>query len=123
MKHRHFLCAMSVLVLGGAPAPAAQFDGAWSVRIVIQEGPCVKPPGYRYPVRIDKGVVKSNSGDSGTIVNGRVDANGMVRASVTRGADRASGMGRLGGDNGSGMWSSSTRHCSGSWTAIREREQ
>ena len=114
--------AVSVLLasLAGAYAWAENLDGQWSVRIVVEQGPCVRPPLYRYAVKIEHGIVKPNSGDSGTIITGRVDENGTVRASVTRGVDRASGTGHLSGDHGSGTWNSPTKQCSGLWTAERQ---
>jgi hypothetical protein len=123
MRHRWPVALTSSaisLLLSFPVAAQGAFDGSWSVRIVVENGPCVRPPGFRYFVKIAGNVVTSNSGDSGTTITGRVDASGTVRVSAARGVDRASGTGRLIGQAGSGIWNSSTRHCSGSWTSVRQ---
>jgi hypothetical protein len=51
-------------------------------------------------------------------VNGRVQSNGSVSASISRGQDRANVSGRLSGNTGRGSWTTSGgRVCSGYWNA------
>jgi hypothetical protein len=116
--------AASAMIFAGASSSAkaaSPFDGVWLVRIVIDAGPCARPPGYRYPVEVVNGRLRpaSQSGDSATIISGTVDAQGSLHANVTRGTDRARGSGQLSGASGGGVWNSDTRGCSGTWTAAR----
>src|SRR5215510_1305277 len=102
--------------LTAAPAVASQadFNGTWSVLIVTDKGPCDRA--YRYPVRVNNGRV-SYAGQADFDVAGQVARNGSLRVTVTRGAQRASGSGRLSGQSGSGTWrASGDSACSGSWT-------
>jgi hypothetical protein len=113
-----------LMVLPSRPGVAqTAFDGLWRVRIVIEAGPCVRPPGYRYPVQITNSrlIPAQQSGDTATIITGLVDSRGSVRAAVRRGDDRARGSGQLFSNAGSGTWNSETKGCSGSWTAIRQQ--
>ncbi len=107
-----------LLILPYAAHAAGAFDGSWSVRVVVDQGDCVRPPGYRYFVKIEDGIVKPS--DSGTLIIGRVTQTGTVKVRVSRGQDRASGTGRLANNEGSGNWKSATRSCSGRWTATRQ---
>jgi hypothetical protein len=51
-------------------------------------------------------------------VNGQVQQNGAVAASISRGQDSANVRGRLSGATGAGTWSTSGgRTCSGNWNA------
>src|SRR3954465_2101686 len=78
------------------------FDGLWSVQIVSQAGSCGQ--GYvTYPVRIVRGVVQNAGSMAGSVV-GRVDRRGVIRVSVSSGAQQAQGSGRLSGYRGSGRW-------------------
>ena len=106
-----------VLAAGTVAKAQSAFDGLWSVQIVAQPGPCGS--GYvTYPVRIVGGVLH-NAGGMSFAVSGRVDRRGLVRVSLATGADRANAAGRLSGSSGSGQWTSPTRGCSGTWTAVR----
>jgi hypothetical protein len=55
--------AVSVACFGLAATPATAlpaYDGLWSVSIVTEKGDCDR--GYRYPIRITRGVL-SNAGE------------------------------------------------------------
>jgi hypothetical protein len=106
--------AASVSLTATASVAMPRFDGVWSVSIVTKKGDCIA--GYRYPLRIVKGVL-ANGGDAAINVSGRVAANGAVTVIVSHGDTRAAGSGRLAVNAGSGFWK--TTSCSGSWTAER----
>lgn len=97
-------------------ALAASYDGNWSVLIVTEKGDC--DAAYRYEVKVNNGAI-SYAGGGDFTVSGRVGGNGAVTVSIRRGAQGASGSGRLGGAGGSGRWSgkSATAACSGRWQA------
>ena len=90
------------------------YDGLWSVSIVTEKGDCDR--GYRYPIRITRGVL-SNAGDPAFTIAGSVSPTGVIRVTVSHGNSSASGLGRLAGDIGSGSWNGGS--CSGTWTAER----
>ncbi|HEY2137176.1 MAG TPA: hypothetical protein VGH49_14895 [Xanthobacteraceae bacterium] len=110
--------ATALLLLGGAAAGAASFEGKWSVVIMTDQGSC--DAAYRYPLRIENGVVRYE-GDPDIKVSGKVDDKGAVQVAISRGAQHAEGSGRLNGDAGSGTWSgaSTTDRCEGRWEAER----
>jgi hypothetical protein len=90
------------------------YDGLWSVLIVTEAGTCDR--GYRYPIRITRGVL-TNAGDSSFTIAGSVGPRGFIQVTVSNGNSAASGIGRLAGNMGSGSWSGAS--CSGTWTAER----
>ena len=109
--------ALSVAALGGIASPAASapgYDGLWSVVIVTEQGTCDRA--YRYPVRISRGNV-INAGDSPVTITGRVGDNGALTVTVSHGSQRATGSGRLNGQEGAGTWRGG--ECSGTWQAER----
>ena len=103
MTRTNFICgirvgtvvsALAAAVLA-APAPAhaqAGFNGTWSVLIITDSGPCDRA--YRYPVKVDNGRV-TYAGQADFNVDGRVAPNGVVEVTVSRGRQRANGLGRL----------------------------
>jgi hypothetical protein len=111
-----FVSAITSFLATPAPAHAqAAFNGTWSVLIVTSKGPCDRA--YRYPVRISNGRV-TYAGHVDFAASGRVEKNGAVQVTVSRGRQSASGSGRLVGRSGSGTWSGFGKSaCSGSWTA------
>ena len=127
MTRTNFICgiragtvvsAIAAAVLA-APAPAhaqAGFNGTWSVLIITNSGPCDRA--YRYPVKVNNGRV-TYAGQADFSVDGRVAPNGAVEVTVSRGRQRANGLGRLAATSGSGTWkgAGSSRNCSGTWTA------
>ena len=117
----HMLCALmavaaTVLVAPALAAAQFGFNGTWSVLIITNNGPCDRA--YRYPLRVNNGRV-TYAGQADFNVSGRVRPNGAVNVTVSRGDQRASGSGRLGGGVGSGTWrgGGSSSACSGTWTA------
>jgi len=112
------LVAMAAAFGSAAAAPAGSpFDGRWSVVIETEHGSCDRA--YRYGLLIQNGKV-SYAGDSAFEISGRVVANGAVHVRVSRGPTYADGHGRLGQDNGSGVWKGSgSGECSGRWFAER----
>src|SRR5689334_8761153 len=91
-----------------------RYDGLWSVSIVTEKGDCDR--GYRYPVRITRGVL-SNAGDVAFSIAGNVGPTGLIRVTVSYGAASANGVGKLSGNIGNGSWIGGS--CSGTWTAER----
>jgi hypothetical protein len=116
---RLMLCSIAVSVacfnLPATPTRALPaYDGLWSVSIVTEKGDCDR--GYRYPIRISRGML-SNAGDTAFTIAGSVGPSGLIRVTVSHGSASASGLGRLSGNIGSGSWNGGS--CSGTWTAER----
>jgi hypothetical protein len=103
-------------VSAASPAPAASFDGPWSVLVTTTRGPC--DPSYRYGVMIRGGSV-SYLGGGAVSVSGRVSSSGQVNVSVSSGGQNAHGSGRLSNGRGGGRWSGQGPQgaCSGTWSA------
>ena len=107
--------AVALFNLTATPSRALPiYDGLWSVSIVTEKGDCDR--GYRYPIRITRGVL-SNAGDTAFTIIGNVGASGLIRVTVSHGSASASGLGWLAGNIGSGSWTGGS--CSGTWTAER----
>jgi hypothetical protein len=102
-----FICATAPL-----PALASPYDGQWTVTITTSAGDC--QPTATYPVIVTEGRI---SAVGAADVAGKVNANGLVRASL----QGAHANGRLNGDQGSGKWNgaSAGAACSGRWEALR----
>lgn len=116
---RLLLLAIAAAVIAAPrPAPAASFDGNWSVVVITERGSCDRA--YRYPVRVVNGRI-TYEGEAGIAINGRVDSSGKLSATISRGDQSARGSGRLNRGSGAGVWSgkSSTSVCSGRWEAER----
>ena len=98
------------LVRGGA------YDGIWNVVFATTRGNCSS--GYSVPFTVIGSRVSSAGGGR---VSGAVSRNGAVAVSVSVGASRASGGGRLVGNSGAGYWRGiiSGDPCSGVWRASR----
>jgi hypothetical protein len=117
------LTALAMLAISAVPATTApmsaakpNFDGAWSVLIVTEQGKCDRA--YRYPVKIENGSV-GYAGSASFTVSGKVGAKGEVTVTVARGSQSATGTGAMSGTDGSGPWKSAGGDCSGTWTAER----
>ena len=112
------MLAISAVPVSSAPMSAAKpnFDGAWSVLIVTEQGKCDRA--YRYPVKIENGSV-GYAGSASFTVSGKVGAKGEVTVTVARGSQSATGTGAMSGTDGSGTWKSAGGDCSGTWTAER----
>jgi hypothetical protein len=110
-----FLACVAFFQFTPVPAKALPaYDGLWSVSIVTEKGDCDR--GYRYPIRITRGVL-TNAGDSSFTIIGSVGPTGLIQVTVSGGNSTASGIGRLAGKMGSGSWTGAS--CSGTWTAER----
>jgi len=95
---------------------AGAFDGVWNVVFATTRGNCSS--GYSVPFTVSGGRVSSAGGGK---VRGSVAGNGRVAVSVSVGASRANGGGRLAGNSGAGSWNGiiSGDRCSGTWHASR----
>lgn len=100
------------------PAPAASFDGNWSVVVITEAGTCDRA--YRYPVRVVNGQIRYE-GEAGVAISGRVEPSGRLSATISRGDQSASGTGRLSHTTGTGTWSGKSKSsaCRGRWEAER----
>jgi hypothetical protein len=99
----------------GSAFARSMYDGVWSVVVAAESGTC--SGAYRYPVSIVNGYVRS-AGDTSVNVHGRVSSGGRVNVHVSRGDQRAHGVGRLSRFAGGGTWSSPSG-CAGRWEASR----
>jgi hypothetical protein len=95
---------------------AGAYDGVWNVVFATTRGNCSS--GYSVPFTVSGGRVSSAGGGK---VSGSIVGNGRVAVSVSVGASRANGGGRLAGNSGGGSWSGiiSGDRCSGTWRASR----
>lgn len=110
-----FSVCLTCFPLTTTPAKALPaYDGLWSVLIVTEKGACDR--GYRYPIRITRGVL-TNAGDSSFTIVGSVAPTGLIQVTVSNGNSAASGVGRLAGNIGNGSWTGAS--CPGTWTAER----
>jgi hypothetical protein len=97
-------------------APAASFEGPWSVVVVTRSGAC--DPSTRFGILIRDGVVYY-MGSGAVSVSGRVAPSGKVSVSVSSGGQSAHGSGRLANGSGSGTWRGGGTNgtCAGVWSA------
>ena len=119
LRNRLAMCALvaaSATLAASATSNAAapRYDGIWSVSIITEKGDCDR--GYRYPVRISHGVLANGGSDPFTIT-GNVTPSGAIVVTVSAGNKSATGLGRLAGNGGAGLWQAGS--CSGSWSAER----
>jgi hypothetical protein len=119
LRNRLAMCALvaaSATLAASATSNAAapRYDGIWSVSIITEKGDCDR--GYRYPVRISHGVLANGGSDPFTIT-GNVTPSGAIVVTVSAGNKSATGLGRLAGNGGAGLWQAGA--CSGSWSAER----
>ena len=114
------LTALAVVTATSEIASARTgYDGVWSVVIHAEAGPC--SGAYRYPIAIVNGSLRHvDPNDQSFNIYGRVAARGQVRVTVSRGDQRATGVGRLSGAAGGGTWRS-PNGCAGHWEAERRR--
>jgi hypothetical protein len=115
MKHFSLL-SMTAAVLLATPAAAAtsNYDGAWSLTFVTQQGAC--DPTYNFSVNISNGFV---SHPNLVRLRGKVARSGLVHASVVVQDKYANGSGKLTKNSGRGTWSghAGAARCAGYWTA------
>lgn len=115
------ILAISATAVAAAPSAkrdkSRTFDGRWSIEVITERGECDRA--YRYSIRIENGEARYDGGGDFTIA-GRVTGTGAVRGSISRGDDRASVVGTLVGQPGSGTWTTSgATVCGGRWNAER----
>jgi hypothetical protein len=117
LSPRTALCALvaaAATLVSSTGFTMPRYDGTWSVLVMTQKGDC--DPGYRYPIRISDGKLV-NAGDSAFTITGKVAETGAITVTVSAGGKSATGVGRLAGNQGGGLWTGGA--CSGSWTAER----
>lgn len=120
LRHACALLVAATAVFGAAGGASAgtPFDGRWSVVVETERGSCDRA--YRYGLLIQNGNVTTSASGSAFDIRGRVVRNGAVHVRVSRGASYADGHGRLGRENGSGVWKGvGDGVCSGHWFAER----
>jgi hypothetical protein len=108
---------------GAPPAVAAvgrtttAYDGRWNVTVMTRVGPC--DPQYNFGARIVGGTVVYAVGPAS--LQGQVGPDGVLSVSVSAGAGRADGEGRLFRGSGSGTWRGQgvLGSCVGTWEAVR----
>jgi hypothetical protein len=110
---------ISAAALSGAEAAQASFAGSWSVVITTAQGDCDKA--YRYGVVVAPDGTISYGGQNEFQASGRVQTDGTVRVTISRGNQSAEGTGRLSGSRGSGSWTAPGGACAGTWRAERRR--
>lgn len=95
---------------------AGAFDGVWSVAFVTTAGNCSSTNSVPFTV-----MGRRVSSAGGGKVTGGIGPGGSVAVTITVGASRASGSGRLVGNSGAGRWSGiiTGDRCSGIWQAMR----
>ena len=95
---------------------AGRYDGVWTTVFATTRGNCSS--GYSVPFLVTGTRVSSAGGGR---VSGSVNRGGSVAVSVSVGASKASGGGRLVGISGAGSWSGiiTGDRCSGTWQATR----
>ena len=114
-------CALLVTATASFAASATsnaavpRYDGVWSVSIVTEKGDCDR--GYRYPIRISKGLLANAAAPDIFTISGKVQPSGAIVVTVSAGNKSATGSGRLAGNRGDGHWQGGS--CSGTWTAER----
>src|SRR5262245_44650961 len=112
------LIALGIVAAASAAASARSlYDGVWSVVVAAESGTC--SGAYRYPIAIVNGYVRhADAGDQSFNIFGRVGTGGRVSVQVSRGDQRANGVGRLSHSTGGGTWRS-PNGCAGHWEATR----
>jgi hypothetical protein len=124
MRVLRWMFAAAVVAAVAAPgtadaarrARAGAYDGVWSVAFVTTAGNCSSTNSVPFSV---SGRRVSSAG--GGKVTGGIGRGGSVAVTISVGASRASGSGRLVGNSGAGRWSGiiSGDRCSGIWQATR----
>ena len=112
------LIAAAVMAAASGTASArTAYDGVWSVVIAAESGTC--SGAYRYPVAIVNGNVRHvDPSNQAFNIYGRVGSDGRLSVQVSRGDQRANGVGRLSRLAGGGSWRS-PNGCAGHWEATR----
>lgn len=101
--------------LASAPAAAqarGSYDGTWSVQSTTQSGACAS---RRFSVSIEEGEISFGP----FTATGGVGERGRVSASYEALGNSLRSQGRLSPTRGGGTWTSTSRGCSGRWSAQR----
>jgi hypothetical protein len=124
LRSLRWLPVLAALAAAAAPGSAdaatrraaGAYDGIWNVVFATTRGNCSS--GYSVPFTVTGSRVSSAGGGR---VSGSVNRAGAVAVSVSVGASRASGGGRLAGSYGAGAWRGiiTGDRCSGTWQATR----
>jgi hypothetical protein len=101
--------------LCNAQGAQGSFAGSWSVVITTARGDCDKA--YRYGVVVAPDGTISYGGQNEFQASGRVQPDGSVRVTISRGNQSAQGTERLSGTRGSGSWTAPGGGCAGTWRA------
>jgi hypothetical protein len=113
-----FLTAVGAVSLAsfacGAQAQSNS-DGNWSVTMVTQKGGCDRA--MSSSLRVQDGRIDEQS--MFARITGGINARGAVIIKVASGSDTIAASGTVVGVQARGSWSSPTRNCSGSWSALR----
>jgi hypothetical protein len=96
-------------------APPTSHDGVYAVEILTLRGTC--DPVYHWTINVAAGRVTSPA-DGFMQASGQIDARGVVSLAFRRDEQVANVAGRVQGRRGSGIWSSATLQCAGSWSAV-----
>jgi hypothetical protein len=117
MKHFSLICTTAAVLLA-TPAGAAtpNYDGAWSLTFVTQQGAC--GPTCNLSFVISNGIV---SHPNLVKFRGKVTRSGLVHASVSVQDKYAAGSGKLTNYSGRGTWSghAGAARCFGYWRAAK----
>jgi hypothetical protein len=116
---RWALVAAALAAVAAPPAADARpgaYDGTWNVTFTPQAGNC--HASNTVPFMVSGTRVASAGGGK---VTGGVGPGGNVSVTISVGASKANGSGRLAGNSGAGRWSGiiTGDRCSGVWQAIR----
>jgi len=114
--------SLAAVLMGAAALNAAHAqgrfatDGIYAVDIVTRHGSCDR--GYHWMIAVSGGRV-SSAGDALMNASGRISRRGIVALAFERFGEIATAIGKLSQGKGSGIWSSPTLQCAGSWRATR----
>lgn len=100
-------------------AVSSSRDGVYAVAISTKAGYCDKV--YHWTITVARGQITSPA-DGFMQASGQISPRGTVALAFRRDNQIATVTGRINDKVGSGIWSSSTLQCAGSWSAIRQSD-
>jgi len=109
--------AASVAHAQGGLVRRQNHDGIYAVDIVTRQGSCDRD--YHWLIAVSGGRV-SSAGDTLMEASGQISRRGIVALAFERFGQVATVKGKLAMGAGSGIWSSTTMQCAGSWRATRQ---
>lgn len=98
-------------------AAPGRHDGVYAVDIFTRQGACDSV--YHWTITVLGGRVSSPA-DGFMQASGEITARGVVSLAFRRDNQVATVAGKVKGKVGTGIWSSSTLQCAGSWRAVRQ---